>query len=99
MAKRQTVLQAATAKLGVHKGALAAANAAQWAMATADLGHVPTTVEYSEWWNIDERTGWRHRARVREALGDDWPTVVEALAAEISKRSLRSPRSVVALPA
>lgn len=80
--------------LGVHRGAIAAARVAQWAIATAELGHVPTTVEYSEWWAIDERTGWRHRALAHEALGEEWQTVVERLAREIERRQDRSPRAV-----
>lgn len=84
-------------KLGVHRGAIAAARVAQWAIATAELGHVPTTVEYSEWWAVDERTGWRHRAAVSAALGEDWQPVVERIAAEAQRRQARSPRAVQAL--
>lgn len=85
-------------KLGVHRGALAAARVAQWAIATAELGHVPTTVEYAEWWAIDERTGWRHRALVHEAFGDEWQPVVERVAAELVRRGARSPGAVQQLP-
>jgi hypothetical protein len=95
MTKRVSVLKAATAKLGVHKGALAAAHIAQWALATAELGHVPTTVEYAEFWFVDERTGWRHRADCRDVLGENWQDVVLALAAAADRRSTAA---VVALP-
>jgi hypothetical protein len=93
-AKTVSVHRHCVQKLGVHKGAIAAARVAQWAMATAELGHVPTTVEYSEWWAVTERTGWNHRAAVHAALGDDWPAVVERVAAVIVARKLRSPRAV-----
>lgn len=84
-------------RLGVHKGALAAANVAQWALATYDLGHVPTVVEYAEYWAIAERTGWLHGKRAADVFGkDEWRSVVEAVAAEITQR--RSPRAVMALP-
>jgi len=81
-------------KLGVHRGAIAAARVAQWAMVTAELGHVPTTVEYSDWWAVNERTGWNHRALVHAAFGDDWQTTIEHIAHEAMRKSARSPRSV-----
>ena len=93
-AKRVSIQRACIQRLGVHRGALAAARVAQWAMVTADLGRVPTTVEYSEWWAITERTGWHHRALVRDALGEDWPTVVERVAEVVAAKKLRSPRAV-----
>jgi len=92
-----TVLEACTRKRGVHRGAITAAHVAQWALATADLGHVPTTVEYADYWAVKERTGWNHRAGVRDVFGDDWPELVEDLAAEIRRRRLRSPRDVLAV--
>ncbi|HEY8773078.1 MAG TPA: hypothetical protein VIM05_00795 [Gaiellaceae bacterium] len=92
-----TVLEVCVARLGVHRGALAAANVAQWAMATRDLGHVPTTVEYAEYWSISERNGWLHRSRIRAALGDEWPVVVEKLAAYVG--DIRSPRAAMKLRA
>jgi hypothetical protein len=96
MAKRQprTVLEVSVAKLGVHRGALAAAQVAQWALATCELGHVPTTVEYSEFWCVTERTGWLHRAHVRDVFGDEWPAVVQSLSEHIEKKS---PRAVTKL--
>ena len=93
----RTVLELATRRLGVHRGALAAAHIAQWAIVTAELGHVPTTVEYSEWWAVDERTGWRHRASCRDVLGDDWQTVVQQIAGVIAAKQARSPRAVMGL--
>ena len=95
--KRQTVLQVCVAALGVHRGALAAANVAQHAMATCELGHVPTATEYAEYWAMHERSAWRHRERVREVFGEDWREVVEAVAAQISDE--RSPRAVANLSA
>jgi hypothetical protein len=80
---------------GVHRGALTAARVAQWALAADDLGHFPTTVEYAEWWAVDERTAWRHRASIKDVFGDVEP-VVMAVAAEIAGR--RSPRAVMKLP-
>lgn len=92
--KQVTIQRACIARLGVHRGAIAAARVAQWAMATAELGHFPTNAEYCEWWAVDERTGWRHRRLVQQALGDEWPTVVERVAAVIAAREIRSPRAV-----
>lgn len=88
-------MELSVAKLGVHRGALAAAHVAQWVIATDDLGHVPTTVEYSEYWAIDERTGWRHRANVAAVLGDEWQAAVEALVREVDSHSKRA---VMGLP-
>lgn len=81
-------------KLGVHRGAIAAARVAQWSLVAAELGRVPTTVEYAEWWAIDERTGWRHRAAVQAALGDDWPPIIEHLAQAAAAQQARSPRAI-----
>jgi hypothetical protein len=93
-AKTMSVHRYCVRKLGVHRGAIAAARVAQWAIATAELGHLPTTVEYSEWWAVTERTGWYHRAAVHAALGDEWPQVVEQLARLAQERKARSPRAV-----
>jgi hypothetical protein len=92
-----TVLQACVRTLGVHRGAIAAAQVAQWALVTAELGRVPTTAEYAEYWAVIERTGWNHRANVRRVFGDDWQSVVEQLADEISRRRVRGPGKVVGL--
>ena len=94
---RVSVRRHCTAKLGVHRGAIAAARVAQWAMTTADLGHLPTTVEYADWWAMSERNAWRHRSLVHEAFGDDWATIVDDLAAEIVRRKVHSSRGVQAL--
>lgn len=97
--KRQTVLQVCVAQLGVHRGALAAANVAQLAMTTATLGHFPTTDEYCADWVVSERTGWNHRARARAGLGDDWQDVIEQLALVVERKRARTPRAVMNLPA
>lgn len=81
----------------MHKGALVAAQVAQWAIATDDLGHVPTTVEYCDYWMVTERSGWYHRANVRDALGDDWQLIVAQLAKHAGRGGLRSPRAVTKL--
>jgi hypothetical protein len=94
--RRVSVLQACVAAVGVHRGALAAAHVAQWALATHDLGHVPTTAEYADYWAVIERTGWNHRRRIRDALGDDWPAIVDELAHAIGEQ--RSPRAVMSMP-
>jgi len=93
----RTILQLATRRLGQVKGGLAAAHIAQWVMVTAELGRVPTTVEYSEWWAVDERTGWRHRAECRAVLGDEWQSVVQQLADHVTQKQARSPRAVMGL--
>lgn len=81
----RTVLEVCVARRGVHRGSLAAAHVAQWAMAIDALGHVPTVVEYAEWWSISERTGWRHAERVEAVFGDEWRSVVEAIAGAARK--------------
>jgi hypothetical protein len=98
MTRRQprTVQEVCRAKLGVHRGALAAANVAQYAITTHELGRFPTAVEYADWWAISERTAWRHRERITDAFGDDWREVVEAVADEIGGRL--APRDVMNLP-
>jgi hypothetical protein len=92
--KTETVHRHCVRKLGVHKGALAAARISQYAMVVADFGRLPTNLEYAEWWAVDERTGWRHRALMVEALGEDWQPIVERVAAVIAAKKLRSPRAV-----
>ena len=91
MARPRTILQACTRVRGVHKGALTAAHVAQYAIATAELGEVPGTARYADYWAIDERTGWRHREGIREVFGDDWRAVVEQVAAEATKRQTTAP--------
>ncbi len=97
--KRVSVLNVCTARLGLHRGALAAANVAQLAMTTADLGHWPSATEYADYWAITERTAWYHRSRAREVFGDDLQTVVEQLARDVARKRARSPRAVMQLPA
>ena len=95
--KPRTVLEACVAVMGVHRGSFAAAHIAQWAMTIEDLGRVPTTAEYADYWAVDLRTGWRHRAEAREVFGESWLEVVQLLADEIARRKLRSPRGVIGL--
>lgn len=95
--KRLTVLQVCVARLGAHKGGLAAANVAQLAMTTRELGHFPTGAEYSEYWAVSKRTAWYHRERCRAVFGDDLEAVVDQLARSIG--DTRSPRAVMGLPA
>jgi hypothetical protein len=52
------------------------------------LGKFPTTLEYADDWAIDERSAWRHREKMRDALGDDWPEVVAHVAREVERRQL-----------
>ena len=93
-----TVLQACVARLGVHRGAVAAANVAQLAITTVELGHFPTAVEYADYWAVIERTAWHHRRRAREGLGEGWQEIIEQLAAAAVRRRARSPRAVMSLP-
>lgn len=97
VAERLSVLDYCTARVGLHRGGLAAAAVAQYAMTTADLGRLPSTTEYRDWWNISERTAWRHRERMHEVFGDEWRAVVERVAAEVKRRHARSPRAVMQL--
>jgi hypothetical protein len=90
MPKRQAVTAWAlcVSRLGPHKGALAAANVVQLAIAQRDLGHFPTTTEYVEYWSVSLRTAKYHRSRARDAFGDELEAVVSQLAAS-SERSSR----------
>jgi hypothetical protein len=58
---------------------------------------MPLTREYAEWWAISERTGERHRAGILDVFGEQWPSVVESIAAEIRRRRVRAPRDVLRL--
>lgn len=93
----RTVLDICVARVGVHRGAVAAAAVAQYALTTVELGHVPTTDEYIAEWAISERTGWRHRERMTAVFGEAWPDVVAAVAAEVERRSVRLPARAMAL--
>lgn len=92
----RTVLEVCVARLGMRRGTMAAVAVVQWAIATDEFGRVPTTVEYSEWWAVTERTGWSNRATVRAVFGDDWQVVVQEIADHIDDR--RSRKEVMALP-
>jgi hypothetical protein len=94
----RTLLEFCVAKQGVRRGATTAGRVVQYAIAAADLGHVPTNDEYCEWWACSERTGWADRERMREVFGDDWRSVVEALAAATERQRSRSPRVLMQLP-
>lgn len=94
MKKSPSLHRQLTRKMGVHRGALAAARVAQWVIVTAELGYVPTTVEYAEWWSVSERTGWNHRALVHAALGEEWPQSIERIAVAVRRDAVRSPRAV-----
>jgi hypothetical protein len=98
MAKRQprTVLEACVVKLGVHRGAIVAAYVAQYAIAADELGHVPSTSEYRDYWAISERTAWLHRSKMRDVFGEEWRTVVESVVAAMGKS--RSPRKLIRTP-
>lgn len=92
-----TILQACTRARGVHAGALTAAHVAQYAIATRDLGRVPSNSEYESYWAVSNRTAERHRAGIRDVYGDDWRDVVEWLASEIDRRRVRAPGALVKL--
>ena len=70
----------------MHRGAIAASYVARYAMTMHRLGKFPTAVEYADDWAIDERAAWRHRARIREAIGEEWPAIVEHVAGQIGDR-------------
>ena len=82
------MLELCVARVGVHRGALAASYVARYAMTMHRLdGKFPTAVEYADDWAIDERTAWRHRAKMQDAIGEDWPAVVEHVAGHIDERT------------
>jgi hypothetical protein len=86
--RQASVLDLCVARVGVHRGALAASYVARYAMTQMRLGRFPTAVEYADDWVITERTAWNHRAAMQAALGDDWPQIVAHVADEIERRKL-----------
>lgn len=103
MAKRRrqprTVLEACTQARGLHKGALTAAHVGLVVMATGELGHVPSGSEYARWGGINERTAFRQWEGIAEVFGEDWRTVIEALAEYVEREHVqRSPGAIRALP-
>ena len=89
MAVRQvSILELCVSRVGVHRGALAASYVARYAMTQQRLGKFPTALEYADDWAIIGRAAWDHRRRMQEALGDDWPAVVECVAREIDRRQV-----------
>lgn len=103
---RLTVQEVCVRRLGVHRGALAAARVAMMAIAANELGHFPSATEYAEYWAVDERTAWRHRAAavagvVGPTVQDDdalevLRAVVDVLAKHIAATQERSPKRVAA---
>lgn len=96
MARRQdtSVLRACVVRLGVHRGATAAARVVQIALAERDLGHFPTAVEYADYWAVSERTAWGHRAAARAGIGDE----LERVSSELAALPDRSQRKLMAAP-
>lgn len=93
--KREPLIKVCVRELGPKRGGMAAAAIVSYAIATADLGHVPTAVEYAEWFGVSERTAWRHRERCRDVFGDRWRDVVGDLANELRRREDRSRASAL----
>lgn len=55
-----------------------------WAMAAKSLGHMPTTVEFADFWRISERMGWKYRSRVTRLFpGDEFVQVVDQVARHV----------------
>lgn len=98
--ERFSVQEVCIRRLGLHRGAIAAARVAQLAIAQRDLGHWPTAVEYAEYWSVIERTAWNHRAAALagvvgpELEGDDalavLKSVVDTLVQAIDRSETRS---------
>lgn len=95
--KPGTVLDHATAKLGIHRGAVVAAHIVQAAMVAHEHGPEFSNREYCEFWGVDERTGWLHRSEAKAVYGDAWREVVAALAVEMETRGVRSPAKATRL--
>jgi hypothetical protein len=83
--KRQprTILEVCVAKRGTIGGARAASNVAAWVIQTAELGRVPTVVEYSTYWGVAERTAWRHAHSIESVFGENWRQLVGQLGARV----------------
>jgi len=68
------------------KGVVGCGAVVLWAIATRELGHLPTTVEFAEWWRISERQAWRYRANVHELFpGNELAAIVEHVAGGIDE--------------
>lgn len=92
-----TVLDHYTATFGVHKGAYRAAEMVQIAMVVREHGRDFSNPRYIEYWGVEERTGWLHRAHAREVYGDGWRDVAQALADAMDEAGLRAPGPAVRL--
>jgi hypothetical protein len=67
----------------IPKGQAACGAVMLWAVVTKELGHVPTTVEFADFWRISERMGWKYRARVVELFPDEFVELLEHAAAYV----------------
>jgi hypothetical protein len=96
--KAGTVLDAYTERYGVRKGAVRAAHFAQMVIVAVDLGDDWTAPQYADYWSVDERTVFNHRAEAVEVYGENWRQAVSNVAAVVRKRNVRSPGGIVRLP-
>lgn len=64
----KTVLEVATARGGVLKGARVTHFIMQWTLASSMLGKPISLSEYAEWWDEPHSTAFRHQRRFREVF-------------------------------
>lgn len=92
-----SVLDHYTENYGVHRGAIRAAHFIQIALVAWEKGRDFSNGDYAEYWGVDERTGWMHRAEAREVFGDGWRDVAVALADRMDREGIRSPAQATRL--
>lgn len=84
---RGTVIEIAVRNAGVRKGMRGATFLLEWSIAAADGVHFEGSVTdqlraYMTWWDISERSAWRHLSEFRQAFpGEETPA---RLAAELA---------------
>lgn len=69
--KRRELVELCIERVGVKMGARTALRLTQWAIIAARIGHFPSVREFHEQALVDERTGWRYRAVIREAFSEE----------------------------
>lgn len=86
-----TVLDHYTERYGVTKGAYRAAHFIQIAAVVREHGRDHSAREYAEFWGVDERTAFLHRAEAREVYGEGWRDVAVSLVEALDASHVTAP--------
>lgn len=88
--KPGTVLDHYTEVFGVHKGAYRASQMVQMALVAIEYGHDWSASQYADYWAVEERVAFQHRAYAKEVYGDQWRDAVWELAQRAQQADTRS---------